>query len=216
MMANLRMVWLIGLAVFLAGLVQAPAFQLGSRPAKLWIERLERPERVANLKTGEVVSRLKLEAGDTVADIGAGGGVFSRALARAVAPTGKVLAVEVDQDFFDYIEQRAKEENITNIQTVLGEFDDPKLPTREVDLAFFHDVLHHIEHRQAYLKTLASYLNPDGRIVVIDLMEGHRDQPEMQITLEEIKQWMEAVGFHLAQEFDLFEDKFFAVFARDP
>jgi len=216
MMANWGTVWLAGLVVFLAGVVQAPAFQLGSRPAKQWIERLERPERVANLKTVEVVSRLKLEAGDTVADIGAGGGVFSRALARAVAPTGKVLAVEVDQGFFDYIEQRAKEENIKNIQTVLGEFDDPKLPTREVDLAFFHDVLHHIEHRQVYLKTLASYLNPDGRIVVIDLIEGHRDQPEMQITLEEVKRWMETVGFHLAEEFDLFEDKFFAVFARDP
>ena len=60
MMATLRMIWLAGLVVFLAGVVQAPAFQLGSRPAKQWIERLERPERVANLKTGEVVSRLKL------------------------------------------------------------------------------------------------------------------------------------------------------------
>ena len=77
-------------------------------------------------------------------------------------------------------------------------------------------VIHHIEHRVVYLKTLASYLKPDGRIVVIDRIEGHEDQPEMQVTLEEVKQWMAVAGFHLAEEVDLFEDKFFAVFARTP
>ena len=211
---NLHRVWLSGLVIVL-GLAQLLAFQLGSRPAEEWIERLERPERIASLKAGEVVSLLKLEAGNIVADIGAGGGVFSRALAPAVAPTGKVFAVEIDQGFLDYINQRAKEENIKNIQTVLGEFDDPKLPTREVDLAFIHQVLHHIEHRQVYLKALASYLKPDGRIVVIDRIGGHQDDPEMQLTLEDVKQLMATAGFHLAEEFGLFEDKFFTVFSRN-
>lgn len=212
-MGNSQKVWLTGLVVFLAGLMQTSAIQLGSRPATEWIERLERPERIANLKVDEVVLRLKLGVGDIVADIGAGSGVFSRALARAVAPRGIVLAVEVDEDFLHYIKQRAREENIQNILPVLGEFEDPNLPTCEVDVAFFHDVLHHIEQREVYLRALACYLKPDGRIVVIDRIEGHPDEPEMQMSLKEVQQWMAAEGFHLSEEFDLFENKFFAVFA---
>ncbi|MBI4482662.1 MAG: class I SAM-dependent methyltransferase [Acidobacteria bacterium] len=203
----------------LAGVTQAPAFQLGSRATKEWIERLERPERLAGLKTAEVLARLKLKPGDVVADIGAGAGAFSRPLARAVAPGGKVLAVDVDQGLLDYIDQRAKQEKIENIQTVLGKFDDPNLPTRQVDLAFFHDVLHHIEHRQAYLKALASYLKPDGRIALIELDKDypktpHRDQPEMLVSMDQVKQWMTAAGFEPVEKFDLFEDKWFVMFGR--
>ena len=101
---------------------------------------------------------------------------------------------------------------------MLGEFEDPNLPT-PVDVAFFHDVLHHIEKRQAYLKTLATYVKPDGRVVVIDLIfdrpDGpHRNQPEMHITQEQVRRWMAAAGFPVMQEIDLFDEKFFVVFSR--
>ena len=212
---NLPKVWFCGLAISL-GLAEASAVQLGSRSADEWVERLDRTERVAGMKIEEVVARLKLKPGDRVADIGAGTGVFSGPLARAVAPNGTLFAVEIDQALLDHIGERAKQEDVKNIRTVLGKFEDPNLPSREVDLAFFHLVLHHIEHRGAYLKTLASYLKPDGRMVVIDQIDGHKDQPEMQMTLEEVKQGMATAGFHLVEEFDLFEDKFFAVFAQNP
>ena len=57
---------------------------------------------------------------------------------------------------------------MTNIVPVLGKFTDPALPARDVDVAFFHDVLHHVENRAAYLKSVAGYLKPGGRIVVIE------------------------------------------------
>ena len=197
-------------------IVEQGGFQLKSRSAEEWIARLETPERVAGLKRDKVVAHLRLQSGDVVADIGAGTGVFSRPLAQAVAPTGKLLAVEIDQELLEEIDRRAQKENIQNIERVLGKVDDPNLPTHDVDLAFSHNVLHHIRHVDVYVKTLASYLKPAGRIVVIDRIEGHKDQPEMQITVEEVKQWMAAAGFHLAEEFDLFEDKFFSVFAQNP
>ena len=212
---NPHKVWLFALILSL-GLAEASAVQLGNRTADEWIGMLGRDERVAGLKIEEVVAYLKLEPGDRVADIGAGTGVFSGPLARAVAPNGTLFAVEIDQDLLDHISKQARKEDVKNIQTVLGKFEDPNLPSRELDLAFFHLVIHHIEHRVVYLKKLASYLKPAGRIVVIDRIEGHKDQPEMQVTLEEVKQWMAAAGFHLAEEIDLFEGKFFAVFARHP
>jgi len=216
---DLPKVGLLGLLVLVAGLPEASA-QLGSRSADDWAAVLDREQRVSGLKIEEVVSRLKLKPGDVVADIGAGTGVFSGPLAQAVAPTGTLRAVDIDQGLLDHIAQRARQEQVANIQPVLGEFDDPKLPTR-VDVAFFHDVLHHIEHRQAYLKKLATYLEPDGRVVVIDLIfdrpDGpHRNQPEMHITQEQVRRWMAAAGFPVMQEIDLFEDKFFVVFRRNP
>jgi ubiquinone/menaquinone biosynthesis C-methylase UbiE len=195
-----------------------PAFaQLGSRPADDWIARLERPERVATLKTTEVIEKLGLQKGAIVADIGAGAGVFSWPLARAIAP-GKLYAVEVDKAFITHLESRMKEQGITNVTTVLGAFDDPKLP-EPVDLAFFHDVLHHVDHRDAYLKKVASYLKPNGRIAVIELDAdrpdaSHRDDPKLQVRRPDVQAWMEAAGLHKLGEYNLFEDKWFVVYGK--
>src|SRR5215210_5984501 len=193
--------------------------QLGSRPAEDWIARLERSERVATLKTTEVIEKLGLKKGDIVADLGAGAGVFSWPLARAVAP-GKLYAVEVDKAFITHLESRKKEQGITNVSSVLGEFDDPKLP-EPVDLAFFHDVLHHIEHRAAYLNKVASYLKPNGRIAVIELDAdrpdaSHRDDPKLQVRRPDVQTWMEAAGLQKIGEYNLFEDKWFVVYGKGP
>lgn len=218
---NLRIVWLTSAAILVAGLLESSALQLGSRPAADRIERLENSKRIASLKIEEVLARLKLKPGDIVADIGAGTGVFTRPLARAVGPTGKVFSVEVDQALLDDIDKRSRQEQLENIQTVLGEFNDPKLPSRQMDLAFFHDVLHHIEHRETYLKALASYLKPAGRIVVIDLVmdknnpgSPHANEPEMYVTKEDVARWMDKAGFYPVEEFDLFTEKYFVIYAR--
>ena len=174
---NLRVLCLVSVLALSAGAIETSASQLGGRPAEKWIQLLESEERVSGLKIEEVVSRLSLKPGDIVADIGAGSGVFCGPLAQAVAPRGMVLAVEIDQDLLDYIDQRAQQENIKNIKTVLGQFNDPGLTTHEVDVAFLHNVLHHIEQREVYLKALVSYLKPEGRIAVIDLIKDHPDSP---------------------------------------
>lgn len=215
MVKRLILVALVALAAS-----SSPSFaQLGSRPAEDWITRLERPERVAALKTAEVIEKLGLKKGDIVADLGAGAGVFSWPLARAVAP-GTLFAVEVDKAFIPHLEKRAKEQQITNVRTVLGQYDDPLLPEK-VDLAFFHDVLHHIEHRDAYLKKVASYLKPNGRIAVIDLDAdkpdaSHGKEPQLQVRRPEVQTWMEAAGLQKLGEYDLFQDKWFVVYGKVP
>ena len=209
------------IGAMLAGSLTELQAQLAPRKAEEWEKTLESPNRAATQKVSEVLSNLSLKPGMIVADIGAGSGFFSRPLAKAVAPGGKVYAVDIQQGLLDYIDKRDKEENIRNIQTVLGEFDDPKLPARDVDLAFINDVLHHIEHRAVYLKALGSYIKPSGRIAIIEMNKddpntGHKNQPELLVGRDQILNWMSDAGFKLAEEHaDLFPGtKWFLIFAK--
>ena len=222
-MLRRHLYWISCLAagVFLAGGVTESRAQLASKKADEWVITLEGPQRLATQKIPEVLAKLRLKPGMVVADIGAGSGLFSRPLAKAVAPSGKVYAVDIQQDLLDYINQRDKAENIGNVQTVLGEFDDPKLPVRDVDLAFINDVLHHIQHRAAYLKALGTYVKPAGRIAIIEMDKNdpntpHKNQPELLVAREDILKWMSDAGFKLVEEHpDLFPGtKWFLVFGR--
>jgi ubiquinone/menaquinone biosynthesis C-methylase UbiE len=193
------------------------ARQLGSRSAEEWVKTLDTPQRISGLKIDEVVAKLRLSPGQVVADIGAGTGLFEGALASAVAPKGTVYAVDVEPGLLEHISKRATELKVTNVKTVQGKFTDPSLPVRNVDVALINDVLHHIEDRGTYLKSLASYIKPGGRIAVIDFKPGqggHLNQPELRITKEQTDGWMAAAGLRPAEEIDLFQDKFFVVYVR--
>jgi ubiquinone/menaquinone biosynthesis C-methylase UbiE len=205
--------------VFLASTALPVSAQLGSRPADQWALTLENGQRLAALEIEEVVREIGLRPGELVADLGAGTGIFSVPMARAVGPTGRVLSVEVDAGFLPIISAKAREGGVSNIQPVLGQFEDPRLPRGDVDVAFFHDVLHHIEQRQSYLARVASYLKAGGRIVVVDYdmnVPGvpHANQPEMLISPEQVDGWMRAAGLRLTRRVEMFEDKFFVIYTK--
>lgn len=208
----------IALAIVALTLVsRAPlSAQLAARPAPDWILRLERPERIAGLKIDYIIQKLELKPGHVVADLGAGPGVISLPMAKAVGPAGKVYAVDIDQAFIDHINMRAKEQHVANVTAVLGQFSDPALPARDVDVALFHDVLHHIKDRAGYLKATARYVKPGGRIAVVELPPdgSHKDEPELVVTKDQVKQWMADAGFKPVQEFDGITGKWFVVYGR--
>jgi ubiquinone/menaquinone biosynthesis C-methylase UbiE len=191
--------------------------QLGARPVEEWIKTLDGPQRVASMKIPEVVAALKLQPGQTVADIGAGTGLLEVPLAKAVGPSGKVYAVDIDAGFFPEIKKRAADGHVTNVETVLGTFTDPALPVKNIDLALFHDVIHHVENRGTYLKTLAGYLAPKGRMAVVDFDRGkgpHTAEPALQVSREDLVGWMKDAGLVQIDDIRMFDDKYFLVFAK--
>jgi ubiquinone/menaquinone biosynthesis C-methylase UbiE len=201
----------------LLSLCAPAAAQLGARSTEEWLKTLDSANRVARLKVDEAVAALQLKPGSVVADIGAGSGVFTLPLAKAVAGTGKVYAVDIEQGLVNHIAQKAKEEKATNVQAVLGQFTDPNLPGRDVDLAFIYDVLHHVENRAEYIRNLAPYLKRTGRIAVIDFhpeLGPHKNDPKLQITRDQTKAWMAAIGFKPVAEHKLYDDKWFVVYSR--
>jgi ubiquinone/menaquinone biosynthesis C-methylase UbiE len=203
-----ELVCLIGLGIGTA------SAQLAQLPAKEYIDRMNAEARAADLKVDEVIAKLQLKPGDVVADIGSGSGAFSIPMAKAIAPNGILYAEDIDKDLLAYVADRAQKEGVTNIRTVLGVYDDPKLPVRNVDVAFFHRVLHMIEHRQLFLNNTVPYLKPDGRIVIID--KNPEDSPNswMWLKQSDVDTWMAALSFYPAEKYGVFDDKYFVVYQR--
>ena len=204
-------------ALLAFGALAAPAHaQLASRPAAEWKTTLEAPTRVEGLKIEQIVTALALKSGDVVADLGAGTGLFEAQLAYAIG-RGRVYAVEIDKGFLAEIDRKVDELHIANIETVLGTPTDPKLPTSAVDLALMHDVLHHVEQRQAYLKAVAQYMKPTGRIAVVEFHpkdSPHKAEPSLVVSKEQAAAWMADAGFVPAEDIPLFADKWFVIYKR--
>jgi SAM-dependent methyltransferase len=177
---------------------------------KEWIKRLERPERIPGLKIDDVIARLGLQPGMVIADIGSGTGAFTIPFAKAVAPAGRAIAVDIWPELLEYVRQKAARDGVTNLDTVLAALDDPRLPAKQVDVAFFHDVFHNTNDRPGYLRVLASQLKADARIVIIeqeydDPIARKWDEDDDRITPRQVDEWMAAIEFELKAEYDLFQ-----------
>ena len=209
------------LAAFAAGLLlcvaAAPAHaQLGTRPADQWIPMLDSAERLESMRIPELISRLGVQKEMVVADVGAGSGVLTGPLALAAGPRGVVYASDVDQGLLTHIEQRARSSRLVNVRTVLGTFTDPKLP-EPVDLALMNDVLHHVQDRAAYLKTLASQIKRGGRLAIVDYLpesSPHKGSPDLIVTEAQINEWAALAGLERGESFSLYTDRYFLIYTK--
>ena len=189
--------------------VEKPAHQ-DNTPGTEWIRRLERPERIPGLRLDDVIRSLQLRPGMVIADIGAGTGAFTIPFAKAVAPSGRAIAVDIWPELLTYISDKARSAGVTTLDTVLAACDNPRLPPASVDVVFFHDVFHNLNDRESYLRALAPALKPGGRIAIIeqeydDPIAKKWDKPDDRITPEQVAGWMTAAGFAHAAEFDIFK-----------
>ena len=187
------------------------------RPLQDRIQSGERPERDAWQKPDEVIRALGLKDGDVVADIGAGTGYFARRFAKAVGPRGKVYAVDVAADVLAYLRERAEAEGLHNVVTVISREDDPLLPAREVDLAFFADTTHHLAERVAYYRHLLPALKERARLAIIDYPPGgpHTPHPpEQLVPRSQAIGEAEQAGFTFVKEFQFLPYQYFLLFER--
>jgi arsenite methyltransferase len=175
---------------------------------------LEGAERVSRMQVPRVVETLGVKPGMKVADLGSGSGLFTRPIAKAAAPAGVVYAIDINDALLKIVDRSATEQRIGNIRTVLGAPDDPKLP-EPVDLIFICDTLHHIEKQAQYLKNLAKYLRPGGRVAIIDFSQswpaGHE---AMAYNLASLKGWMRDAGFTRVSAHDYLDNSFFVIWRR--
>ena len=157
---------------------------------------LERPERERQERTDLLIAGLSLSDDFVVADIGAGTGYFTFPVAQRV-PRGKVFSVDIRPEMLARVERRKALENVANVETVLGEEDDPKLPAKEIDLAFIVDAYHEFSFPREMGERLKESLKPGGRLVLVEYRAEDRRVPIKRLhkmSELQVKQEMAAIG----------------------
>jgi predicted methyltransferase len=130
-----------------------------------WLEREGRDEQE---KPEVVLAAMELREGMTIAEIGTGTGYFARRLARAVGPSGKVYAVDIQPEMLEILKEKAKKEGITNIVPVLGTETDPRLPKGKIDRILLVDVYHEFQRPEPMLARMRESLAPGGTVTLVE------------------------------------------------
>ncbi len=186
----------------------------GCTSVKQWA--YEGNDRDAWQHPDRVIQALNIQPGDQIADLGSGSGYFTFRLAEATGQTGKVYAVDVDEDMNAVVVKRAKENGYTNVEIILATEHDPKLPDNGIDLVFASNSYHHLKDRITYFTNLKKDLKPNGRVALIDFKEdpasflhGHSTSPD--IMQKELTQ----AGYTLDQRLDFLPRQGFLIFTTN-
>lgn len=161
---------------------------------------LERSERVQEEEPDIALDALKLTAGAIVADVGAGSGYMTVKMASRVGPTGKVYANDIQPQMLAMLRQRLDKEKISNVELVLGDYDDPKLPANTLDLILMVDVYHEFSQPQKMLQRMRESLKTGGRLVLLEYRKEDPRipiRPDHKMSVAEAKMELEAEGFAL-------------------
>ena len=121
----------------------------------------------ADRRPDKIVEALSIGPGSRVADIGAGSGLLTVHLARAVAPNGKVIATDIDGAVLDLLAQRLKAAGLSEVveRRVVGA-DAPQLEAGTYDAILLAEVDHYFSDPAAWLRDASTALKPGGRIVI--------------------------------------------------
>ncbi len=133
-----------------------------------WIDKFEVESREVYAARQAVMEACQIKFGETIADVGAGTGFYSRLFARASGASGWVYSVDISPKFLQHMVDVATNEGLFNQTAVLGSTSSIRLPHESVDLIFICDTYHHFEDVPQILKSILAALKPGGRLVLID------------------------------------------------
>jgi ubiquinone/menaquinone biosynthesis C-methylase UbiE len=180
---------------------------------------LNRPERLKEENPQEMLEQLGLKDGLVVCDLGAGDGYHTLQMAPRVGPKGKVIAVDIQPEMLQELSRKLAEKKYDNVETVLGEIWDPKLPENAVDLVLMVDVYHEFSHPVQMLAALRKALKPDGLIALVEFRAEDPTvaiKPEHKMTKVQILKEYKANGFKLAKEYERLPWQHLMFLQRDP
>lgn len=177
---------------------------------------LERPIRETEELPATTVEQLELQPDSIVADIGAGSGYFSFRIAREV-PEGKVYAVDIQPEMLEEVNSRKSVNNITNVETILGQENNPNLSADSIDLAFMVDAYHEFAYPREMMEGIYQALKPGGRVV---LLEYRKENPLIMIkplhkmTQKQVKKELREVGLKWQTTKEFLPEQHFFIFNK--
>jgi ubiquinone/menaquinone biosynthesis C-methylase UbiE len=168
-------------------------------------------------KAEDILKTLNIQLGQTIADIGSGGGFFTFLFSHIVGEKGTVYAIDTNEDFLNYINNQAAENGLTNIKTVLVTEESILIPHHSADLVFVRNVYHHLQNRVQYFTQVKHLLAPSARVSIIEysrqgsVLSFHRrcgHNVPQQIIVEE----MNTAGYTVSASFDFLPVQSFTIF----
>lgn len=159
---------------------------IGARTAVA--ERLYDPEQLAVLPRGAVEQALGvgnpvrtagLRPGEIVIDLGCGGGIDTILAARAVAPTGRAIGLDMLPEMLDVAARNAADAGVRNVQWLRGELEAIPLPEGSVHVAISNGVVNLSPRKSRALAEIFRILKPGGRMVIADIVVDDDLPPEI-------------------------------------
>ncbi len=160
------------------------------------VKRFDNPERGKWQKPDLVIEKLGDVSNKTIGDIGAGTGYFSFRLAKKAK---KVIAIDVDQRFVDYVKAKKEREKVENVEARLVEYGDPKLSDNELDAIIIVDTYHHIDNRIDYFKKCLKGLSDNGILMIVDFKKDKEinfgPPYDHKISYKQVEEEIKKAGF---------------------
>jgi arsenite methyltransferase len=185
---------------------------MGELQARMFNKKAANPKN----KPDQILDAIGPKPGQSIADIGSGGGYFSLRFAEAVGEEGKVYAVDENEEYLDFIKRNAEEKNLRNVIQVVASEGGMSLPEGALDLVFLRNVTHHIKDRIAYFKLLRRHLKPNARVAIIEYEPGKRFSFRRlfghHVSKEAIAREMKEAGYLLEKDFGFLSEQHFSIF----
>ena len=132
------------------------------------------------LGVGNPVQYAELREGETVVDLGSGGGIDCLLAAKAVGPSGSVTGVDFLPDMVERASRAARVAGLENVRFVEGLIEDLPLPDASTDVVISNGVVNLSPRKARVLSEAFRVLRPGGRLAMVDLMLEHDLPPEIQ------------------------------------
>lgn len=159
------------------------------------IDKLLREDRLGNVSPEALLKDAGLKEGDAFADIGCGPGYFTLPASAAVGPSGKVYAVDTQEEMLAHLKKRNPPPNVIPVKS--GENSIP-LDDATVDFAFIAYVLHETEKKDLFLKEIKRIMRDSAVVLIIDWKkkkEEHGPPKEERLTQGAVVNLLKGAGF---------------------